>query len=298
MYYDVTFCPRNIRKLNNKRKLSYEQVGKIIGIDKEHFEEKDNWYLVDGAIQYFKSRGDTRILGELLSDEVLRMHGFVPASYELSSMDDKIGLLSPNIHKEGYRYESIATLHKLFPEFRYTYRHNTDITLNKLLEFIISSVPNGKELAEEVIRKYTVDWFTHQLDDNIRNMVFEQNPKGNIHLAKIIDSESSFGVTKRGIKSELDPIWIPAIPYEDLKFRTGPYKTEDGFDVNILGMLIDYPETVIPLLNDFTDTNYDIAINKYKKDNPTGLHLPQQGIDFLKGLVDSKQEEASKMSRL
>ena len=290
--------PENIRKLNNKRKLKYDQIGRIIGVDKEHFEEKDNWYLVDGAIQYFKSRGDTRILGELLSDEVLRMHGFIPASYELASMDDEIGLLSPNMHKEGYRYESIATLHKLIPEFRYTYRHNTDITLNNLLKFIIDSVPNGKELAEEVARKYTVDWLTHQLDDNIRNMVFEQNPEGNLHLAKIIDSESSFAITKKGINSEANPIWVPAIPYEDVEFRTGPYKTEDGLDVNILGVLVEYPEVVIPLLNEFTDTNYDRTIDKYKRNNSTGLYLPDQGIDFLKRFVDSKQQEASKMSRL
>ena len=105
MYYDVSFNPKNIRKLNNKLKLNYEQVGLILGIDKEHFEEKDNWYLIDGAMQYFKKRNDSRIIGELLSDEVLRMHGFVPASYEITNLDDDFGLLSPNIHKEGYRYE-------------------------------------------------------------------------------------------------------------------------------------------------------------------------------------------------
>ena len=199
MYYDISFNPKAIRKLNNKTKLSYKKVGPVLGIDKQHFLEKDNWYLIDGAMQYFKNRQDSRIIGELLSDEILRMHGFVPATYELANLNDNFGLLSSNIHKEGYRYESVATLHKLFPEFRYTYNHSRNITLKGIIDFIGDNVPNGEELKTQIIRKYVVDWFTNQLDDNIRNMVFEQNPEGEIHLAKIIDSESSFGATKKGI---------------------------------------------------------------------------------------------------
>ena len=76
MYYDISFNPKAIRKLNNKTKLSYKKVGPVLGIDKQHFLEKDNWYLIDGAMQYFKNRQDSRIIGELLSDEILRMHGY------------------------------------------------------------------------------------------------------------------------------------------------------------------------------------------------------------------------------
>ena len=298
MYYDISFNPKAIRKLNNKTKLSYKKVGPVLGIDKQHFLEKDNWYLIDGAMQYFKNRQDSRIIGELLSDEILRMHGFVPATYELANLNDNFGLLSPNIHKEGYRYESVATLHKLFPEFRYTYNHSRNITLKGIIDFIGDNVPNGEELKTQIIRKYVVDWFTNQLDDNIRNMVFEQNLEGEIHLAKIIDSESSFGATKQGINSEMSNIWVPAIPYEDVNFRTGPYKTNDGGDINILGLLIDYPEVVIPLLGEFTDTNYDRVINKYKKSNTSGIYIPEPGVDFIKSFVESRQEESHKISTL
>lgn len=296
MYSKVIFDPKNIRRISGGCKLTYEQVGKVLGIDREHFDEKDNWYLIEGMMQYFKQRGDSRILGELLSDEVLRMHGLVPASYSLVNMDGNVGLISPNVQKEGFRYESLATFHTLIPEFGYLYRSYGEITLNEVLKFIGENVPNGLELQTELVRKYVVDWFTNQMDSNVRNIVFEQGKDGDIHLSEFIDNESAFGVTKKGIDTNLDKIWIPAIPYDDNTFRTGPYK-DGGLDVNIFALMIDYPETVVPLLKEFTDTNYDRAIAKYKKNSGSGIYLPDTGIDYLKAYFESRQTEADKMSK-
>ena len=293
-YCNIVFDPKNIKRISGQCKLTYNQVGSKLKIDKEHFDEKDNWYLIDGIMQYFKRRGDARILGELLSDEILRLHGLVPASYSLFNMNCNVGLLSPNVQKEGYRYESIATFHTLIPEFGYLYKHYEDISLSDILKFIGENVSNGQELQVELIRKYVVDWFTNQLDSNVRNIIFEQNQDGDIHLSDFIDNESAFGVTKKGVDTELGKIWVPSIPYEDKTFRTGPYK-EGGVDVNIFGLLIDYPEVVIPLLKEFTDTNYDKAIAKYKKNSGSGIYLPQEGIDYLKRYIESRQNESHKM---
>lgn len=297
VYCDIIFNPKKIKKISGHCKLTYKQVRAQLNVDKEHFAEKDNWYLVDGIMQYFKQRGDARVLGELLSDEILRLHGFVPAKYRLVNMNGSNGLLSPNVQKKGYKYESIATFHKLMPDFVYLNKSYDDISLRDILKFIGENVPNGQELQVELIRKYVMDWFTNQLDSNVRNIIFEQDKNGNIHLSDFIDNESAFGVTKKGLDTTLDKIWVPAIPYEDKAFRTGPYKA-GGVDVNIFSLLLDYPEVVIPLLKKFSDTNYDKTIAKYKKSSASGIYLPQEGIDYLKHYIESRQKESDKIRQV
>lgn len=299
MYYDITFNERKLRKIDSKCKLTYEQVGPILGIDREHFQEKDNWYKIDAVMQYFKQRGDSRVVGELLSGRILSMHGFETASYEVVMLGDKVGMISPNVHKEGYRYESLATLHRLYPNFSNLYYTDTKrVTLKKIIELLKINVPNSEEVIYQLIRKYVMDWFTNQLDDNVRNLTFELDPEGHLQLAKIIDSESSFGATKKGINTEMNEIWIPAIPYQDELFKTMPTK-EDGMDVNIVYLMLDYPEIVMPLLEQLIDTNYDVLIELFRKSPyDSKFYLPDGGVDFLKAFVNSRQDEAYRMHNL
>ena len=155
VYCNIILNPRNIKKISGS-KLTYNQVKAQLNVDKKHFAEKNNWYLIDNIMQYFKQRGDARILGELLSDEILRLHGFVPAKYSLVNMNGSVGLLSPNVQKKGYKYESIATFRKFMPDFGYLYKSNDDISLRDILKFIGENVPNGQELQVELIRKYVM----------------------------------------------------------------------------------------------------------------------------------------------
>ncbi len=297
MYYNITFNKKRITELSRLRKVTYAEAGKLLGIDREHFDEKNNWYRIDGVLQYFKQRGDARVLGELLSDAVLHMHGFETASYRLVTLNGAQGLLSPNVHKDGYRYESLATLHHIYPQFGNPYyTASTSVTLKKIMELIDSVSANNPELKTQIIRKYVIDWFTHQLDDNIRNLTFEQGPDGKLRLAPIIDSESSFAATKQGIDSRYNKIWVPAIPVEDPEFRTGPI-TLDGLDANIIALLWEYPETVKKILDEIINSNYIPIINEFQKRAGNGVGLESEGIDFLKRFVESKQEEASKMTR-
>ena len=299
MYYKISFNEKKIRNVTSRSKLQYEQIGSILGIDKEHFDEKDNWYYIDGLMQYFKQREDSRILGELLSCEILRMHGFIPATYEIISLDGKIGLISQNIHKEGFRYESVATLHKIFPGFLSKYYSDSrKVTLKKIFEFIDNNVPNSIEIKYQIIRKYLIDWFTNQLDYNIRNMTFEIDNNNNLNLSRIIDSESSFCATKNGINTDLSKIWIPAIPAEDETFRIGPYKI-DEYDANIMWLVVEYNDIVMPLLKEFTDTNYDNIIRRYKEsEHSDAITIEDKGLDFLKSYVEEKQQESENFKKI
>lgn len=297
MYYNITFNKKRIAELNGLKKVTYAEAGKLLGIDREHFDEKNNWYKVNGVLQYFKQRGDARVLGEFLSDAVLHMHGFETASYRLVSMDGATGLLSPNIHRDGYKYESLATLHRLYPQFGNPYyTASTSVTLKKIIELIESVTPNNQELKTQIIRKYVIDWFTHQLDNNIRNLTFEQGPDGKLRLAPIIDSESSFAATKNGIDSKYNKIWVPAIPFDDPEFRTGPM-TLDGLDANIISLLWEYPEIVKGILDEIINNNYTPIINEFQKRAGGAVGIESEGIDFLKRFVEAKQEEASKIVR-
>ena len=129
-------------------------------------------------------------------------------------------------------------------------------------------------------------------------MTFEIDDNNNLSLARIIDSESSFGATKKGINPELSKIWIPAIPAEDETFRTGPYKM-DGFDANLMYLVIEYPEIVFPMLKEFTDTNYDHIIKRYQETEYSGpVTLSDEGIDYLKKFIDDKQEESERIRKV
>jgi len=298
MYYDITFNRRKLKQISASQRVAYEQIGPVLGIDREHFEEKNNWYKIDGLLQYFKQREDSRVLGELLSDAVLKMHGFETASYSVSELNGVRGLLSPNVHKEGYRYESVATLHRIYPDFGNPYYSDSRrVTLKRIFEFLNSVDSDNQEIKVQIIRKYVIDWFTHQLDDNIRNLTFEQASDGKLRLATIIDSESSFAATKKGINTDFNRIWVPAIPYEDSEFSSGP-STIDGLDLNIISLLVEYPEIVKTILEEIINNDYEPIIVEFQKKADNGVYVSSDAIDFLKRFVEAKQQEANKINRI
>ena len=299
MYNNFVINEKKVRSITSRPKLQYSVIGAAIGIDKKHFEEKNNWYNIDGKMQYFKKRQDARMIGELLSCDVYNIHNVKHASYEVVKMGEDFGLISPNIQKEGFRYESLATLDTIFPAFSNKfYTGSGQITLEKVFELFDYYVPNAEEIKDALIRKYVIDWFTSQLDFNIRNITFEIDSNKNLSLASVIDSESSFGATKNGINLDLPRIWIPAIPVNDPTFRTGPYD-EDGYDANIFSLLVDYPIVVTQILKEFVDSNYAKLIEIYSFNNCSKpLILDNALIEYLKRYIEQRQNEANSFLKL
>lgn len=300
MVYKLEFHIERIKKINNPIKLTMRQAKKAVQIDPEHLHEKNNWYIVMNVLHYFKARQDCRVLGELLTKSILDLFERNTADYQLVLMllgkVEKIGLLSPNIQKADYEYYDVSNLYRLFPEMPRKYGQYTIRGLLNVLR--INEVPDCETLTNDIITTYILDWFCHQLDRNPRNLLFERSKEGNLYLPPLIDSESSFTINGNGlIDTDYQKIWIPSIPYEDTEFSKNPIEVE-GCDYNILGVLMDYPEIVFPILKQLTDTNLDSIINQYQHSMSSKVSLSDDAISFLKDFIYKKQEESNKLLKL
>ena len=297
MIFKLQISKENIRNIEGALKLKKKQVLKYVQIDPEHLKEKDNWYRIGNTVQYFKNRTDCRIIGELLSKAVMEHFGRVNAQYEIGFMgESRLGLLSPNIQQPGYQYYDVSTLHQLFPELPRRYR---EYTLKSLLETLKNrQIEGADELIQDIITVYTLDWFTHQLDRNPKNLLFEQGENQRIHLSPLIDSESSFAVNREGhIDTEYPKIWIPAIPYEDPDFKHH-HCSESEYDENMFSLMAEYPDIVIPILKQLSDENFDSMIQEYRKSLNGKVYLEEEGVSFLKQFVYRKQEASYRMTRI
>lgn len=300
MIYKLNFHEERIKKITTAVKLTQRQASKVIQIDSDHLKEKNNWYLVANVLNYFKARKDCRLLGEFLSKDILKQFGRDTADYRLVRLVlgkvEKIGLLSPNIQNPDYSYYDVSNLYRLYPEMP---RRYGQYTIRGLLETIKNNDVLGKEkLIQDIVTTYVLDWFCHQLDRNPKNLLFEKDENGTLQLATLIDNESSFAINTSGaIDSEHNPIWIPAIPYEELSFASSP-DTAWGCDYNIFGVLVDYPEIVVPILKRLTDTNFDQVITQYRDTLNSKMYLEDNGVSFLRNFVYKKQGESEKLLKL
>jgi len=300
--YTLGIHKENIKKINNPVRLTKNQILRAIQIDPEHLKEKNNWYLVANVLSYFKARKDCRLLGEMLNKDIFEIFHKSTANYQIvrfglgkTAEVEKIGLLSANIQKPDYEYYDVSNLHRLYPEMARKYGQ---YTIKKLLDVLNSNnVPGCQELTEEIITVYVLDWFCHQLDRNPKNLLFERSEEGKLSLATLIDNESSFGINSGKINVSYNRIWVPSIPYEDADFSQNPMDFA-GCDYNIFGILMYYPEIVIPILKQLTDTNFSTMINKYRQQPTNAIYLPDGGIDFLSRFIEEKQEEGQKLLTL
>ena len=199
-----------------------------------------------------------------------------------------MGLLSPNVQSKEFTYYDVTTLHRLFPELPRKYG---EYNLKELLDsFRYNQVPGCEQLIKDIVTVYVLDWFTHQLDRNAKNLLFKRDAQESLSLSPLIDSESSFAINHEGnFDDGYNPVWVPAIPYDDLDFRNHPYQIED-LDANIVALIMDYPEYVMPVLKQLTDTNFDALITEYQKTMHSKVYVEKEGIDFLKQFVYRKQE--------
>lgn len=309
MTYQIGICAKNIKSIRNPIKLSYSQVKKIVAIDQQHFNQKNNWYLINNRTCYYKDRSDARLLGELLSSDIINLlgkeSGLATANYTpvFLGKKDKLGLASENIQSSDFAYYDLVTLSSLFPRLSKKYGQHTLSGLLDVLKNDKVHVPNFDEIKNQIITIYVIDWFTHQLDRNPRNILFECNldEKGSLssmNLAKIIDSETSFAVSKSHlIDTSFSKIWVPAIPYNDVDFKKRPERIE-GLDYNIVNLLLDYPEETIAVLNRVLSTNFDQIVGRYSKRFDSEIYVCDDCISFLKAFTYEKLEEAEKIKSL
>ncbi len=312
MIYDLKVNKKYIRRETNLARLSFRQVKKSVMIDSELYHEKPDWFIVDNFVHYFKRREDCRIIGELLSRDVItkvgNSFGIATADYKPAILQhrgyESLGLLSPNIQSSKFAYCDLANFHNLFYDFP---RRYGSFTIKVLLEKLcMYGIDNYDAVKDQIIATYVIDWFTQQLDRNPRNLLFEYpfNDTDQLdkvpspHLAKLIDSESSFGITKDGyIDSEYPRLWIPAIPYSDVDFKNNPTQFED-VDLNMAELMIDYPEEVSRVLNVLCESDFDSIIKMYAPSRDAGIYVSDDCVSFLMSFVDSKKEEAEKIKRL
>lgn len=303
MVYTLGINKESIKRIVNPVRLTKSQVMRAVQIDRDHLDEKNNWYVVANVLSYFKTRKDCRLLGELLNKEIYETFHRPTADYQLvrfvlGKKEDveKIGLLSPNIQKPDCEYYDMSNLHRLYPEMTRKYGQ---YTIKKLLEVLeTNEVPGYPLLQQDIITTYILDWFCHQLDRNPKNLLFERNENGSLTLSNLIDNESSFGINNSGkLDTEYPKLWLPSIPYSEADFASNPIDFE-GCDYNIVTLLLDYPEYVLPVLKQLTDENFDKIINQYRNTLNSKIYLPDEGIDFLKNFVYAKQAESDKILRL
>ena len=91
-------------------------------------------------------------------------------------------------------------------------------------------------------------------------------------------------------------IWVPAIPYEDLDFKSNPYLFE-GLDANIVSLLLDYPEATIEALNWITSIDVDRVLDDFVT-RDEGIILPEATLGYLKKMAEEKNKEKEKIMQL
>ena len=289
---------QNIKKYQ-PLKLSRTLVHKHVDIDEVLLKEKDSWYNTkEKGIVFFKKREDSRLFGEIISQKIMEVLGEETAQYSIAYVHDKLGLMTPNYHNiDENKYYDMYNLHRLIPQMPRSYR---EFTLKRILEgFEYSCLENYKELQQSMINRYIIDWLTHQIDTNPRNIIFTKNKKTNkLTIGPSIDREQSFGAISDEMcfDSSRLKIWVPAITYNDTDFRTKPYKF-DGLDTNILELAMDYPKKVQKAFELAFSINYGHIFNEFRLKKQQ-IALPDDTCEYLSDIIKRKTEEKNKILKL
>lgn len=298
MIYNIRLNARKIKKYGPVCKLSRDVVHTYVDIDEALLIEKDSWFYIDSTANFFKERNDARLACECLSQAYAEALGAESARYSVVTLNERTGLLSPNFqNRDKYQYFDLCELYKLLPSFPKTYN---SYTLKKIFETFAYYFDADMRLAleKEIIKRYVFDWYTHQLDGNPRNNNFRLNKETNrLELGPLFDREQSFGINRNGeLDDETLGIWVPAIPYEDLDFKSNPYLFE-GLDANIVSLLLDYPEATIEALNWITSIDVDHVLDDFVT-RDEGIILPEVTLGYLKKMAEEKNKEKEKIMQL
>ena len=294
-------CLGALNKYNIKE-ISGFQIGRPaiherVDIDEELLVEKDSWYLLGQELYFFKSRCDARLFGECISQKFFERVGFESAKYEIVYLNNTLGLITPNFQDvHNKRYYDLITITSLFPSFPKGYGN---ITYKSVLEYIsYLKLPNTSDIIQELINRYVGEWATHQIDGNPRNIVFSvDNKTQELNVGPSFDRENSFGIDRSGyFNSDSLKVWLPAIPYEDKRFKKNPY-TIDGVDANIIALFMDYPEETLRAFEKVFNIDYVDLFNDYKS-GTLSFSLDNDTINYLIHLIDRKIEEKEKILSL
>ena len=276
-------------------KLEKEQVLEHVEIDDQLLNEKDSWYYVDNKeVCFFKARNDARLFGECLAQEIFESMNIESAKYEIVSLNKKIGLLTKNFQKTDENfYFDLYNLYKMLPTVQRGYNN---YTFKNLLENIsYQPLVNKKEIIQELIDRYIGDWVTHQTDGNPRNLMFMfEKITNSMKLAPSYDRERCFGIDETFDSKIVDSIWIPSIPYEDVKFKKNPYEADTNMDANIFALYLDYPEETIKAFNRVFNVDYESIFNKYRN-NLYQFSLPDETINYLCDIINKKDMQKKKI---
>ena len=295
---------KHLGALNNPniKKISGFQIGRPaiherVDIDEELLVEKDSWYLLGQELYFFKSRCDARLFGECISQKFFERVGFESAKYEIVYLNNTLGLITPNFQDvHNKRYYDLITITSLFPSFPKGYGN---ITYKSVLEYIsYLKLPNTSDIIQELINRYVGEWVTHQIDGNPRNIVFSvDNKTQELNVGPSFDRENSFGIDRSGyFNSDSLKVWLPAIPYEDKRFKENPY-TIEGVDANIIALFMDYPEETLRAFEKVFNIDYVDLFNDYKS-GTLSFSLDNDTINYLIHLIDRKIEEKEKILSL
>lgn len=289
----------NMAKISEIRgtKISRETMHSYIDIDENLLVEKDSWYIVDNdAIAFFKARDDQRLFGECLSQDIFEHAHMRSAQYRIVRLNKKLGLLTPNFQDlKNYNYFDLYNLNKLFPGLNTRYNQ---LLWKDILTFIsYQNIDNKEELIQELIDRYVGEWVTHQVDGNPRNLMLSRSKSnGQLDVAESYDREKCFGIDNNGFFNieEARKVWVPAIPYSDKNFRNNPYSYDNGIDINILELFMDYPHQTQNSFERLFNINFRDLFNSYKQ----GLHqftLNDHTVNYLCDIIDEKDRQKQKI---
>lgn len=285
--------PAGIRSIKASKLASYD-VQKEVNIDDQLLAEKNTWYKIDGTICFFKKREDARVFGEKLSEDIVNSLGIETAKYEITNLNGVQGLLTPNFQDvRRYSYYDLYNIVNLLP-----YGLKEQMTFKEILEFLsMQDISGKKELIQELIDRYVLEWVTVQTYGNPHNLMFkydESNKK--LSLAPSYDRERCFGITNKEAFTDVS-MWIPSIPYEDLDFRRRPYYFEDNIDANMVALYLDYPEETKKAFKRVFGINYEEIFKKYAK-NSSQISLPMTTISNLCDIIEKKSQEKERIMAL
>ncbi len=288
MIHKLQCNDRRIQRIGSATKLAKEEVLKLVDIEPSHLSEKNNWYRIDGKLEYFKIRKDCRLIGELLSKALFEAFDRPCAQYQISYMKGKgLGLLSPNIQKEGYAYYDVTRLPKLYPELPRRYGTYSLRAIFDVLEYY--GIPEYQNLVTDLVTIYVLDWFSNQGDRNPKNLLFEKSKATPLQVATMMDSEISFGIVKHDFDDEYPKLWVPSIPYKH-NIAISQRAEEEGYNPTILELLKDYPKLVVDILTRLQTDLLHNEIERFRKSRDSDVYLESEGVDFLHNFVEKQKK--------
>lgn len=291
----------------NLKKVPIENVSKMVSIDKKHLREKDNWFLIDGKLYFFKPRNDYRIIGELLCSDILKSLGINSVDYTLVYINGQLGLMSENFQVDGNNYYHVSDLYKSEISSIKAFGKYSFKTLYDYFNVKLDDKDLLNKIMGQLAQLFISDYLTHQEDRNYNNIMFKMNVEGvthslgyipsihgrkieEINLEKIYDSEKSFSIGRDGVYDyNLNKVWDTSFMVEP-NTGTGFFDDDYLIDINLLSLYMYYPELTKDFMKKIVNQlNVQQILGKYQQGN-SQLFIKPNNISYLDSLLTKKQE--------